>query len=36
MSQNVGKAISAVLQGQGTAKDALDQAASKSADALTS
>lgn len=36
MSQNVGKAISAVLQGQGSAKDALDQAAAKSADALTS
>jgi len=36
MSQNVGKAIAAVLQGQGTAKDALDQAAAKSADALTS
>ena len=36
MSQNVGAAIAAVLQGQGSAKDALDQAAAKSADALTS
>mgnify|MGYP003337397513 CR=1 FL=1 len=36
MSQNVGAAIAAVLQGQGTAKDALDQAAAKSADALSS
>jgi len=34
MSKFVGQAISKVLQGAATSKDALDQAASQSADAL--
>ena len=36
MSQQVGTAISEVLQGKGTAKEALDRAAAASADALAS
>ena len=35
LSQYVGQAVAKVLQGQATSKDALDEAASKSTDALS-